>query len=227
MTIDYRGFGLSTGFPTESGIITDSIATVDWAINTAKVPSRRIVLIGQSLGTAVTTAVAEHFVKKGTEFAGVILIAGFTDLPNLLLTYSLAGYLPILSPLRPYRRLYNLLADYLVDTWQTATRLANFVQLSKRLRLFIIHAKNDFEIPWTHSEELFAAAANATVVGGMNFELFKKMKARSTVNMGDGAFVSTWKADGSKMIQEEILAYGCKDTYSCGSRKKILTHIRS
>lgn len=138
----------------------------------------------------------------------MVLVAGFSTVPDLLTRYSIAGYLPILSPIEPYPRLKKILRDHVVDKWLSTERLANFVRLSKRVRLFIIHSKNDPEIPWTESEALFAAAANATTDGGMEVGLFNKMKARSTIDTGDGTFISTWKAGGDKVIREEIVAFG-------------------
>ncbi|RDW75831.1 alpha hydrolase-13 [Coleophoma crateriformis] len=208
LAIDYRGYGLSTGHPTEEGIIIDGVAAVNWAMNVAKIPPERIVILGQSLGTAVTAAVAEHFAMKGTEFAGVVLVAGFMDLPSMLTSYSIAGCVPALSPLGATPRLWKLFASYIVDTWPSATRLANFVRRSNRVRLFIIHSKDDYEIPWHQSEGLFAVTANATTEEGMETNLLQKMKARNTIDMGDGAFISTWKASGDKIIREQIVAYG-------------------
>lgn len=153
-------------------------------------------------------------------------MAGFSTIPDLLTKYSIAGYLPILSPIGPYPRLKKILRDQVIDKWLSTERLANFVRLSKRVRLFIIHSKNDPEIPWTESEALFAAAANATTDGGMDVELFNKMKARSTIHTGDGTFISTWKAGGDKVIREEIVAYGRKYSPNSSSiptdRKKII-----
>ncbi|KAI9743556.1 MAG: hypothetical protein M1818_002871 [Claussenomyces sp. TS43310] len=208
LAVDYRGYGYSSGSPTEAGLILDGIATVNWALNIAKVPSDRIVILGQSIGTAVTTGVIEHFAEQGTEFAAVILIAGFTDLPNLLTQYAIGGWIPILSPLNRAPTLRRWLHGRLVDTWPSATRLANFVRKSKKVRLFLIHAKDDFEIPWTHSEGLFVAAANATSTEGIDLDLIRAMKARNTVEMGDGAFVSTWNAGGDKVIREQIVLNG-------------------
>jgi abhydrolase domain-containing protein 12 len=188
----------------------DGVAAVDWALQVAKVPADRIVILGQSLGTAVTAGVVERFAKRGIDFAGVVLVAGFTSMPNLLTEYSIAGYIPLLSPLKSHPGLQKYLTGYVVDTWESAARLANVVRLSKKIRLFIIHAKDDHEIPWTQSEGLFAAAANATTDGGLDIALFEKMKVRSTIDMGDGAFISTWKASENKIIREEILAYGRK-----------------
>lgn len=179
-------------------------------MQTAKIPSENIVILGQSLGTAVSTAVVEYFSERGVEFAGVVLVAGFTNLPSLLMTYSIGGYLPVLSPLRLFPRLYDMFIYYLVDTWQSTIRLANFVKQSKRVRLCLLHALDDFEIPWAQSEGLFAAAANATIDGGMETSLLEKMKARSTVQIGDGGFISTWNTGNNKIIREEVVPFGCK-----------------
>lgn len=72
LSVDYRGYGKSTGSPSEAGLIQDGIATVDWAMSVAGVASERIVVVGQSLGTAVTSGVVEHFAARDVEFAGVI-----------------------------------------------------------------------------------------------------------------------------------------------------------
>jgi abhydrolase domain-containing protein 12 len=205
---DYRGFGYSTGFPTEEGLIIDGIATVHWALKVAKIPPNRIVIIGHSLGTAVTAAVVDFFAENGIEFAGVILISGFIDLPNLLQSYAIGGWIPVLAPLKRLPAIQKAFAGYLVDKWPSATRLANFVRMSKRVRLFIIHARNDYEIPYTQSNGLFAAAANATTSTGMELSLLEKMKARSTVDLGGGSFVSTWKAGGNKIIRQQVVGYG-------------------
>lgn len=207
LAIDYRGYGYSTGFPTEEGVILDGVSTVNWALKVAKIPADRIVLVGQSLGTAVTSAVAEHFVKEGTEFAGVVLVAGFESIPSLLPRYSIAGFLTVLAPLRPYPALLKILNNVLVDKWYSAERLANFARLSKKMRLFIVHSKDDPEIPWSQSQALFAAAANATTDGGMSVELFEKMKARTTTDMGDGTFISTWKTNHG-LIRQEVVGHG-------------------
>ncbi|RFU32564.1 hypothetical protein B7463_g3782, partial [Scytalidium lignicola] len=208
LAIDYRGYGLSTGFPTEEGMIIDGVAAVDWAIQVAQIPPDRIVIFGQSMGTAVTAGVIEHFAQRGTDFAGVVLVAGFMNLPDLLTSYSIAGMIPVLTPLKVYPGLQNWFKSYIVDTWPSATRIANFVRLSKKVRLVIMHAIDDYEVPCWHADVLFAAAANATTEEGMNIELFEKTKARTTIDMGEGAFRSTWKAGGNKIIVEEMVAYG-------------------
>ncbi|TKA49998.1 hypothetical protein B0A49_09200 [Cryomyces minteri] len=153
ITIDYRGFGLSSGTPTEAGLITDGVALITWALDVAHIPPERIVILGQSLGTAVASAVALHFAgpaaaktlapsqsttaatrreqasaKGSIIFAGVVLVAPFTTLPSLLNTYRIGGIFPVLSPLRAYPYLQRQFSDRIVDTWDTSARLCAYVK---------------------------------------------------------------------------------------------------
>jgi pimeloyl-ACP methyl ester carboxylesterase len=207
LAIDYRGFGSSTGFPTEEGLTIDGIAAVNWAMEIATVPPNRIVILGHSLGTAVTAAVIEHFAQRGTEFAGVVLLAGFTDLKNLLADYCLVGWL---APLRSYPRLLKYFTDRLLDTWPTADRISNFVRLSKRVRLFILHSLDDYEIRPHHSDGLFTFAANATVDPRLPPQVLQGIKVQNTVYMDDGTYISTCNhVDDDKIIIEQVLPSGC------------------
>ncbi|KAL8648180.1 MAG: hypothetical protein Q9226_006104 [Calogaya cf. arnoldii] len=220
LAIDYRGFGLSTGTPDEQGLITDGIATVQWAIDVARIPPQRIVLVGQSLGTAVAAAVAEHFVRVSkVEFAGVVLIAPFSDMPTLLLTYSIKGLIPILSPLRPYPRLQRFFSGFLRDTWNTSSRIANLVRKSQKVNLHLIHSKDDFEISWKHSESLFYAAANATSTSGLSIKQIEAVKLRRDLH--EGGWLESWNSDGMKKIGKQIVRYGGHNritTYPCIAR---------
>ncbi|KAI4272322.1 MAG: hypothetical protein L6R38_006647 [Xanthoria sp. 2 TBL-2021] len=220
LAIDYRGFGLSTGTPDEQGLITDGIATVKWAIDVAKIPPERIVLVGQSLGTAVAAAVAEHFVRVSkVEFAGVVLIAAFSDLPTLMLTYSIKGLIPILSPLRPYPRLQRFFSGFLRDTWNTSSRITNLVRKSQKVNLHLIHSKDDFDISWKHSESLFYAAANATSTSGLSIKQIEAVKLRQDLH--EGGSLESWNSDGMKKIAKQIVRYGGHNritTYPCIAR---------
>jgi abhydrolase domain-containing protein 12 len=94
LTFDYRGYGRSNGTPSEQDIILDAIAVVDWATNIAGILPSRILIFGQSLGTAVSSAVSEYFTIQSppVAFAGTILVA-----PFVIDTYvhrSHCGYYP-------------------------------------------------------------------------------------------------------------------------------------
>ena len=72
LALCYRGYGGSTGKPSEAGLVRDARAAYDFA--SARYPAERIVLFGESLGAAVAIALAAE-----RAVAGVILDAPFTS----------------------------------------------------------------------------------------------------------------------------------------------------
>jgi hypothetical protein len=88
LMIDYRGYGRSSGWPTENGIYRDADAAYDYLLKRGYPPSK-IVLHGESLGSAVAVDLA---VRRPC--AGLILEAPFTS------AHELAGtVLPVVGPL--------------------------------------------------------------------------------------------------------------------------------
>lgn len=160
LAFDYRGFGKSTGTPTEEGLIIDGVAILDWALNVAKVPAENIVIFGHSLGTAVATAVVEHYADNFPEinFAALVLLSGFSDIPNLMKTYMIGGVIPVLSPLGSFPLLERYISAHILDPWDTATRITRVVEKKIGFKLHILHAKNDMDINWKHSDLLYNAA---------------------------------------------------------------------
>jgi fermentation-respiration switch protein FrsA (DUF1100 family) len=63
LALSYRGYGGSTGRPTETGLINDAAAA--YAFARERYPAERIVLWGESLGSGVAVAIAaEHPVAR-------------------------------------------------------------------------------------------------------------------------------------------------------------------
>ncbi|KAL8667374.1 MAG: hypothetical protein Q9202_000590, partial [Teloschistes flavicans] len=216
LTFDYRGFGRSGGIPSEPGLILDAISVVSWAVRVAAIPPSRIVLFGQSLGTAVTLAVLEHFAVRSSPaaFAGAILVAPFTDVPTLLATYRLAGIIPILSPLARFLVLFHYLCTMIHDKWLNKDRVANFVKANESrgltYRLILIHAEDDYEIPFSHTKELYWHAVNATRPEKISYPEFERLKRASAKEMGAAGSISGWATDNG-VIREEILKSGRHD----------------
>lgn len=208
VAIDYRGFGHSTGVPSESGLIQDAATVVEWAINVAGVSPSRIVLLGQSLGTAVVSGVAERFALQDVEFAGIVLVAGFSDLTTMLSEYRIGGIFPALGPLRVAPWFLRLVHRFIVDKWPSAERLANIVRHTKtRLRVNLVHARDDADIPWTEDNKMFKAAAQETV-GILDDAEFDAWKEQRTVHKGKDAFVATWTAEPNIVIRQELFPHG-------------------
>jgi esterase/lipase len=72
--MDYRGYGKSTGEPSESGLYSDALKLYD----IAKVKHNRISIGGRSLGTAIATYVAAH-----REVVKLALITPFDSILNV------------------------------------------------------------------------------------------------------------------------------------------------
>lgn len=74
---DYRSYGRSAGIPHEDNIVSDARVALQWLANLANVSPAEIVLMGRSLGGAVTVALAaEHPVR------GLILDRTFSRLTD-------------------------------------------------------------------------------------------------------------------------------------------------
>jgi abhydrolase domain-containing protein 12 len=81
IAIDYRGYGDSTGSPSEDGLLADATTVWDYITKHAGKPDsngiageegRSIVVMGHSLGTAVSSRLAGYLADRGT-LQGAIL----------------------------------------------------------------------------------------------------------------------------------------------------------
>lgn len=212
--IDYRGFGQSSGSPSEAGLIQDGLAAVRFAVDQLHIPPARIALVGQSLGTGVTVGVAEALATRAPpeELAAVITIAAFSSMRELLLTYRIGGWFPILSPLRGYPRVQQFLTSYVVELWDTARRLERLVKHSPNLNLILIHATDDWEISWRHCDTLFARAANAAVLmgGGEPLTVEEALAGKEVRTYGDEGMLARWPAARSngRRISQWLVKWG-------------------
>jgi fermentation-respiration switch protein FrsA (DUF1100 family) len=88
LVLDYRGYGKSGGSPSEAGLYADAEAAYQYLVSQGH-PPRRIVLHGESLGSAVAVDLASR-----RECAGVVLEAAFSS------GQAVAGAaLPLIGPL--------------------------------------------------------------------------------------------------------------------------------
>jgi fermentation-respiration switch protein FrsA (DUF1100 family) len=76
LAVSWRGYGGSTGSPSEDGLRRDAEAAYAWL--TARVAARRVIVFGESLGTALAVdIVAEH------ESAALVLDSAFTSIVDV------------------------------------------------------------------------------------------------------------------------------------------------
>jgi abhydrolase domain-containing protein 12 len=160
----------------------------------------------------VADALASQEPKQ--ELAAVITIAGFSNMKELLQTYHIGGFIPILSPLRGYPKVRGFFESFIYESWNTTARIASLVKNSPALNLVLIHAKNDWEIPWQHCEKLFAYAANAAVLqGGDQVEpltLGQALEMREVKNYGYESTHAWWPEERSygRRINQWLVKWG-------------------
>ncbi|KAI1613570.1 Alpha/Beta hydrolase protein [Exophiala viscosa] len=207
IAFDYRGFGLSTGSPTEDGVIQDSVTVVsaltgidsDGNHAGAGVDPSRIILVGQSMGTFISAAFYHEWVLNlgRAPFRALVLIASFSSLTELLESYSIKGLTPpLLSPLVFYPRIQAWVRSTIVDKWDTSQKLVDLAQKPDvKLDLTMMHARDDLEIPWRQGRTSWDRVLDAATNGTIDFDR----------NLDD----EEWKSpDGKKRLRWQRLRHG-------------------
>jgi fermentation-respiration switch protein FrsA (DUF1100 family) len=78
LLVDYRGYGRSSGEPSEEGLFEDGRAAYRHVVEGRGVPAEQIVVIGNSLGAAVAASVASE-----NRIGRLVLTGAFRSVPSL------------------------------------------------------------------------------------------------------------------------------------------------
>lgn len=223
LAIDYRGFGSSTGWPSEAGLLTDALTLKNFAMETVGIPPERIVIFAQSIGTGVAVSLTHHLATQSppTLFLGTILVAPFANTELLTETYKIAGTVPLLSPVAYFPKLLGLLNKFIVTKFPSKDKLASIIRhldglkLPNRRRKYdisIIHAEDDYDIPWIHSDILFWHSINAMrdPAQSLSFDDLQEEKEKKRTSLGAGGWEIEWTSTGG-VIREEIVKHGLHD----------------
>ena len=128
--LSYRGYGGSSGTPSENGFLLDASAAYDFAA--ARYPAGRIVLWGESLGTGVAVALAAE-----RPIGGLILDAPFSSAADI----GASAY-----PFIPVRW-------FIKDSFRSDERIGRV-----KAPLLVLHGEQDRIVPIRFGERLFALA---------------------------------------------------------------------
>ena len=178
---DYRGFGKSSGEPSEIGTYQDAEAAWNYLVETRRVAPSSIVLFGESLGGAVAAWLAARVKPRA-----LIITSAFTSLPDL------------------GAKLYPLFPVRLLTRYEYNTR--KYLQ-AVTCPVLIVHSREDEIVPFEHGEQLYAAAHEPKqlleIHGGHNTSL---ILSRDLWMKGVGAFLDrhTGATDTAKYIESFV-----------------------
>ena len=138
LILDYRGYGKSTGTPSEAGTYRDAEAAWEYLRHARMAPPRDIVIAGESLGAAVATwLAAEVSLATGEGPRAVLLFSTFTSVNDL--GAQVYWFLPV-----------RLLSRIGYDNEANLKRI--------RAPVFIAHSRDDDIVPYAHGKRLHETA---------------------------------------------------------------------
>ena len=130
--VDYRGYGKSTGSPSEEGTYRDAEAAWEYLRHARLAQPRDVVMAGESLGGAVATWLAAKVQPRA-----VLLFSTFTSVNDL--GAQVYWFLPV-----------RLLSRIGYDNLENLKRI--------QAPVFIAHSPDDDVVPYSHGRTLFEAA---------------------------------------------------------------------
>jgi len=131
LLLSWRGFSGNKGKPTEEGLYKDAKSAIKWLIKQG-VTEENIIIYGESLGTGVTTEIAQN-----RNFAGIILESPFTS----MVAAGKSKY-----PIFPIRLL-------LKDKYESDKKIKNI-----KSPVLIMHGEQDSIVPFWMGEKMFQLA---------------------------------------------------------------------
>ena len=131
LIIAWRGYSGNPGNPSEAGLYKDALGAIKW-LNVKGISNDRFILYGESLGTAITTEVAQN-----ENFAGIILEAPFTSMVDM-------GQK--IYPIFPVKFL-------LKDKYESKNKIKNI-----KSPILVLHGRKDKIVPFYMGEKIFEMA---------------------------------------------------------------------
>ena len=131
LIIAWRGYSGNPGKPNETGLYKDALGGIEW-LNKKGISNDQIILYGESLGTAITTEVAQN-----ENFAGIILEAPFTSMVDM-------GQK--IYPIFPVKFL-------LKDKYESKNKIKNI-----KSPILVLHGRKDKIVPFYMGEKIFEMA---------------------------------------------------------------------
>eukprot|EP00698_Gefionella_okellyi_P010141 TRINITY_DN2612_c0_g1_i2.p1 TRINITY_DN2612_c0_g1~~TRINITY_DN2612_c0_g1_i2.p1 ORF type:complete len:305 (+),score=36.60 TRINITY_DN2612_c0_g1_i2:130-1044(+) len=138
LLVSYRGYGQSTGAPTEPGLRMDAQAALDYVLSRSDLNTKAVMVFGSSLGGAV----AIDLVSRNTDkVAGLIVENTFTSIVDMI-----DAVMPVM---KPFKRLA-------VNKWESAKCIDKI-----SAPILFLSGLADELVPPTQMRALFAKATSS------------------------------------------------------------------
>ena len=131
LLLSWRGFSGNKGKPTEKGLYQDARSAVKWLVKQGVI-EENIIIYGESLGTGITTEIAQN-----KNFAGIILETPFTS----MVAAGKSKY-----PIFPIKLL-------LKDKYESDKKIKNI-----KSPVLIMHGEEDQIVPFWMGEKMYQMA---------------------------------------------------------------------
>ncbi len=131
LILAWRGFSGNSGKPNEKGLYDDAKSAVNW-LKSNGINEEKIILYGESLGTAVAIEIAQN--KK---FAGIVLESPFTSMLEMGKKYY--SFFPV-----------SLL---LKDRYESINKIKNI-----NIPILVMHGKKDRIVPFEMGNKIYDSA---------------------------------------------------------------------
>lgn len=157
--LSYRGYGESSGLPSEPGLIADAEAAFEWLRASPHVDMARVLVFGRSMGGAVAIALAE---RHADEIAALVLENTFTSISEMV-----DKIFPYLSPIKGF---------ILRLKWESHRRVGAIT-----CPTLFLSGQKDEVVPVPHMSSLYALATSSRrrslvrFPGGMHNDTWTKL----------------------------------------------------
>lgn len=137
LIVEYRGYGRSTGVPSEIGLQIDAQTTLEYLHNRSDIAHNKIFVFGRSLGGAVAIDLAA---RNPEHLAALVVENSFTSVPDMV------------DIVLPFLRYFKFLSR---NQWSSETKIASI-----KMPTLLLSGRLDELVPCSMMDRLYAAAGS-------------------------------------------------------------------
>lgn len=179
----YRGYGKSTGSPTESGLKKDADAVMKYLASHNQVSKSSVITYGRSLGGAVAIYITA---KYGKMISAMILENTFLNIPK------------VVPHIFPFLKYFSWLCCEFWDSEKDITKINSDIPC-----LFLAGTKDEI-VPPSHMKELFTLVGVKNGFERKNFRVWREFKAYHNDTIVAPGYWEVWY----DFVKNHVAPYG-------------------